>query len=203
MSSTKCQEIQSRIEKSVNAIKSSEEYTEFIEKNKTSPPKPISFKFDQSLLENQQTKLKCNEITVDDLTVDSLRVKLKENESQLKETKTQIKEKQTLVIQHDTEFQTVQFKSDPASVTKKYSLKKSMDLLKKEINELRCVEQKLSRQNELISGPLGDLGCELVPSGCDLSSNSNNNLDIISNSNNDFDAQSQSSLGKKKSAQVR
>ena len=199
MSSIKCQEIQSKIEKSVNSIKSSEEYTEFIEKNKTSPPKPISFKFDQSLLENQQTKLKSNEITVDDLTVDSLRMKLKENESHLKETKTQIKEKQTLVIQHDTEFQTVQFKSDTSSVTRKYSLKKAMDLLKKEINELRCVEQKLTRQNELISGPLGDLGCEL-PTGCDLSSNSNNNLDIMTS--NDLDAQSQSSLGKKKSTQV-
>jgi len=201
MSSIKCQEIQSKIEKSVNSIKSSEEYTDFIEKNKTSPPKPISFKFDQSLVENQQTKLKTNEITVDDLTVDSLRIKLKENESQLKETKNQIKEKQTLVIQYDTEFQTVQFKSDSTSVTKKYSLKKSMDLLKKEINEFRCVEQKLTRQNELISGPLGDLGCESVPAGCDTSSNSNNNLDVISNSN-ELDAQSQSSLGKKKSTQV-
>merc|ERR1719367_870748 len=110
-------------------------------------------------------------------------MKLKENESLLKETKTQIKEKQTLVIQHDTEFQTVQFKSDTTSVTRKYSLKKAMDLLKKEINELRCVEQKLTRQNELISGPLGDLGCEL-PTGHDL------------------DAQSQTSLGKKKSTQV-
>ena len=199
MSSIKCQEIQSKIEKSVNSIKSSEEYTEFIEKNKTSPPKPISFKFDQSLLENQHTNLKSNEITVDDLTVDSLRMKLKENESHLKETKTQIKEKQTLVIQHDTEFQTVQFKSDTSSVTRKYSLKKAMDLLKKEINELRCVEQKLTRQNELISGPLGDLGCEL-PTGCDLSSNSNNNLDIMAG--HDLDAQSQTSLGKKKSTQV-
>jgi len=198
--SVKCQEIQSRIEKSVNSIKSSDEYTEFIDKNKTSPPKPISFKFDPSLLENHQTKLKCNEITVDDLTVESLRIKLKENESLLKETKNQIKEKQTQVIQHDTEFQTVQFKSDSASVSKKYSLKRSMDLFKKEINELRCIEQKLTRQNELISGPLSDLGCEL-PAGCDLSSSSNNNLDIISNSN-EFDAQSQSSLGKKKSTQV-
>merc|ERR1711936_1215658 len=200
MASPKCQDLQARIEKSVNSIKSSEEYSEFIDRNKTSPPKPISFKFDQNLIDNSQTKLKPNEIIVDDLTVDSLRLKLKENEGILKETKNQIKDKQTQVIQLDTEFQTVQFKSDSASVAKKYSLKKSMDLLKKEVNELRCVEQKLSRQNELISGPLSDMGCEL-PSGCDLSSNSNNNLEIISNSN-EFDSQSQSSIGKKKSAQV-
>merc|ERR1719309_1147537 len=202
MASPKCQDVQGKIEKSVNCIKSQEEYSEFIERNKTSPPKPISFKFDQSLLENSQTKLKSNEITVDDLTVDTLRVKLKENEAALKETKNQIKDKQTAVIQYDTEFQTVQFKSDPSSVAKKYSLKKTMDLLKKEVNELRCVEQKLSRQNELISGPLSDLGCE-VPAGCDVSNNSNNNLDHHTNSNEAMEAISQTSLGKnKKSAQV-
>jgi len=196
MASPKCQDLQSRIEKSINGIKSSEEYSEFIERNKTSPPKPISFKFDQNLIENSQSKLKSNEIIVDDLTVDSLRLKLKENEAVLKETKNQIKDKQTQVIQLDTEFQTVQFKSDQSSTTKKYSLKKTMDLLKKEVNELRCVEQKLTRQNELISGPLSDLGCE-VPSGCDLSSNSNNNLDNLVNSN-EVESQSQNSLGKNK-----
>ena len=200
--SPKCQDLQAKIERSVNSIKSSEEYSEFIERNKTSPPKPISFKFDSGLLENSQTKLKSDEIIVDDLTFDSLRLKLKENESVLKETKNQIKEKQTQVIQFDTEFQTVQFKSDQISMTKKYSLKKSMDLLKKEVNELRCLEQKLGRQNELISGPLAELGCEL-PAGCDLSvsSNSNNNLDVLSNSN-DAETQSQNSLGKKTSTQV-
>ena len=202
MASPKCQDLQSKIEKSINGIKSSEEYSEFIERNKTSPPKPISFKFDQNLInDNSQSKLKPNEIIVDDLTVDSLRLKLKENEAILKETKNQIKDKQTQVIQLDTEFQTVQFKSDQSSTTKKYSLKKTMDLLKKEVNELRCVEQKLSRQNELISGPLSDLGCE-VPTGCDLSSNSNNNLDNLVNSN-DTETHSQTSIGKnKKSAQV-
>ena len=202
MASPKCQDLQARIEKSVNSIKSSEEYSEFIDRNKTSPPKPISFKFDQNLIDNSQTKLKPNEIIVDDLTVDSLRLKLKENEGILKETKNQIKDKQTQVIQLDTEFQTVQFKSDQSSVSKKYSLKKTMDLLKKEVNELRCVEQKLSRQNELISGPLSDLGCE-VPTGCDVSNNSNNNLDHHTNSNEAVEAISQTSLGKnKKSAQV-
>lgn len=199
MSSPKCQDMHSKIEKSINCIKSSEEYSEFIERNKTSPPKPISFKFDHNLInDNSQIKLKHNEIIVDDLTVDSLRLKLKDNEATLKETKNQIKDKQTQVIQLDTEFQTVQFKSDQSSTTKKYTLKKKMDLLKKEVNELRCVEQKLSRQNELISGPLSDLGCE-VPLGCDLSSNSNNNIDNIANSN-EAETHSQTSLNKNKKA---
>ena len=73
MASAKFQESQGKIEKSVNNIKSSEEYSEFIERNKTSPPKPIIFKFDVGLLDNSGCKLKPNEISVDEYTVDVLR----------------------------------------------------------------------------------------------------------------------------------
>ena len=38
-----------------------------------------------------------------------------------------------------------------------------MDGLKKDVNELRCVEQKLSRQLELIQKPLAELGSDPVP----------------------------------------
>ena len=213
----KSQESQFKVEKSVNSIKSSEEYTEFVERNKTSPPKPVIFKFENSLLESATLcKLKPNEIAVDEFTVEVLRQKLKENELELKETKNRIKEKQTLVIQHDTEFQTVQFKSDPVSINRKYALKKAMDILKKEINELRCVEQKVGRQTELISGSLSDVGSEAAlaaapavvssPSaGCDTSGSSsyNNNQEAgVGLLLADADGQSQSSNGTKKSTQV-
>ncbi len=227
MAGAKSQESQFKVEKSVNNIKSSEEYAEFIERNKTSPPKPFLFKFDGSLLQMQDnsttaaatSRLRPNEIAVDEFTVDVLRQKLKENEQELKETKNRIKEKQTLVIQHDTEFQTVQFKSDPLSISRKYALKKAMDILKKEINELRCVEQKVGRQTELISGSLSEAGANSSeasgaatvaaanaspPTGCDTSGGSssyNNNQDggllMV-----DADGQSQTSNGKKKSTQV-
>lgn len=228
MAGAKCQESQFKVEKSVNSIKSSEEYTEFVERNKTSPPKPVIFKFETSLLEGATLcKLKPNEIAVDEFTIEILRQKLKENELELKETKNRIKEKQTLVIQHDTEFQTVQFKSDPLSINRKYALKKAMDILKKEINELRCVEQKVGRQTELISGSLSEVGAvseaaasagnavapaavvvSSHPPGCDTSvgSSYNNNQDggllLQQHHVADGDGQSQSSNGKKKSTQV-
>ena len=41
----KCSEMQYRAEKSVGAIKASEEYSKFIEINKTSPPEAFVFKF--------------------------------------------------------------------------------------------------------------------------------------------------------------
>ena len=101
--------------KGVNNIKSSEEYAEFIDRNKTSPPKPVLFKFDKSLLEQSSamlpSSLKPNEIVVDECTIDILRTKCREQEVELKETKNKIKDKQTLLIQLDTEYQTVQFKS--------------------------------------------------------------------------------------------
>ena len=37
-----------------------------------------------------------------------------------------------------------------------------------QVNELRCVEQKLSRQNEMIRTPISDLGCEQAPPGCEV-----------------------------------
>jgi len=202
LSNAKCQESQSKIEKSVSAIKSSEEYSEFIERNKTSPPKPIIFKFDTNLLELSGVKLKPNEIAVDEFTIDALKTKLRENEAELKETKNQIKDKQTFVIQYDTEFQTVQFKSDSTSVSRKYSLKKSMDILKKEINELRCIEQKVGRQNELISSSLAGTSSSCDQPDCDISTSSSNNLESLPSPAAMEDAHSQSSIGKKKSAQM-
>ena len=37
-----------------------------------------------------------------------------------------------------------------------------------QVNELRCVEQKLSRQNEMIRTPISDLGCEQAPPGFEV-----------------------------------
>ena len=62
----------------------------------------------------------------------------------------------------------------------------------------RCIEQKVGRQNELISGSLTDLGCEQP--ACDISGSSNN-LESLSPISTE-DTQSQSSIGKKKSAHV-
>lgn len=159
----RCQEMQSRIESSVSAVKAAEEYVRFTDQNKTPPPSPVVFKFDASLLKGFETlQLNPRAVTLDDLTIDTLKAKLQENDVKLGECRSKIKEKQTLIIQYETELQTVKFKSDPASVARMFTVKKTMDFLKKEANELQCVEQKLTRQNEMIQTPIADLGCEQV-----------------------------------------
>ena len=40
-----------------------------------------------------------------------------------------------------------------------------------QVNELRCVEQKLTRQNEMIRNPIAELGCEQAPPGCEVVNN--------------------------------
>lgn len=55
---------------------------------------------------------------------------------------------------------------------------------KKEVNELKCHERKILKQTELIKSALNELGCEEVPSGCDLSIDSQT---FISNSSEQVD----------------
>lgn len=40
---------------------------------------------------------------------------------------------------------------------------------RRELEELRCRERELQRQVDVIKSALSELGCEEVPSGCDLS----------------------------------
>ena len=40
-----------------------------------------------------------------------------------------------------------------------------------QVNELRCEEQKLSKQNDMIRTPISDLGCEQAPAGCEVEKN--------------------------------
>ena len=63
--------------------------------------------------------------------IDLLQLFFQENEGKLSECRSKIKEKQTLIIQYETELQTVKFKSDPASVARMFTVKKTMDFLKK------------------------------------------------------------------------
>merc|ERR1719495_1185170 len=122
--------MQSRIESSVSAVKAAEEYVRFTDANKTAPPSPVVFKFDQSLLKGFETlQLNPKAVTLDDLTIDTLKAKLQENETKLSECRSKIKEKQTLIIQYETELQTVKFKSDPASVARMFTVKKTMDFV--------------------------------------------------------------------------
>nr|CAD7456375.1 unnamed protein product [Timema tahoe] len=143
-SSDNFKEIQSRIESSIDSIRPHEEYSDFTERHKTSPASPVPFTFDDTLVEDTSGKLLPNTLTVDNLTVEWLRNKLSELETSVRDTQ------EKMALTEGRQLSTV-------------------DSIKKETNELHCHERKLQRQIDMINGALKDLGCEEVPSGCDLS----------------------------------
>ena len=103
--------MQEKIEKGVERVRSAEEYSKFIDSNKTTPPPAIQFKFEPNLT-SANLRLNPNGVVLDDMTVDLLKAKMAENEAKLADCRSQIQDKQTQIIQYETELSTVKFKSD-------------------------------------------------------------------------------------------
>ncbi|CAH0559325.1 unnamed protein product [Brassicogethes aeneus] len=172
LSSEKFREIHKRIENCLDTIKPHEEYKDFTEKYKSTPAEPIKFTFDESLVEDSAGKLLPNQLTVDNLTVEWLRTKLNDLEASIKENQ---EKRNQLTNSHEG---LANGKTTPTSEINN-RLSTNVDTSKKEINELKCQERKMLKQTELIKSALNELGCEEVPSGCDLSLD---NQTFISNS---------------------
>ncbi|XP_067209784.1 tyrosine-protein kinase Fer isoform X2 [Linepithema humile] len=145
-------EIHVRVQKAVDSIKPIEEYRDFIGKHKTRPASPIRFTFDENLVDESSGKLSPNKLTVDNLTIDWLRSRLTELESNLKTTQ--------------QNRQSPQFPQENNSDSRVSALDYSRE---REELRLRCQEKKLQKQMEVIRSALNELGCEELPSGCDLS----------------------------------
>ncbi|CAG9765232.1 unnamed protein product [Ceutorhynchus assimilis] len=162
LTSDKFRENQRRVELSIDSIRPIEEYKDFTEKYKTTPAEPVKFIFDESLVEESAGKLLPNQLTVDNLTVEWLRNKLTELEASIKENQ----EKKTVLTNGHNSDSLVNGKSNN-EINNRLSL--NFEVSKKELNELKCQERKMLKQIELIKTALNELGCEEVPSGCDIS----------------------------------
>ncbi|XP_014487740.1 PREDICTED: tyrosine-protein kinase Fps85D isoform X2 [Dinoponera quadriceps] len=145
-------EIHVRMQKAIDSVKPIEEYRDFIEKHRTRPASPIRFTFDENLVDDTSGKLSPNKLTVDNLTIDWLRSRLTELETSFKTTQ--------------QNRQSPQFLQENNSDSKISILDYSRE---REELRLRCQEKKLQRQVDVIRGALNELGCEELPSGCDLS----------------------------------
>ncbi|CAG9833730.1 unnamed protein product [Diabrotica balteata] len=185
LTSEKFKEIQRKIENSIESLKPSEEYNDFTEKHKTTPQEPVKFIFDESLVEDSAGKLLPNQLTVDNLTVEWLRTKLSDLETNIKE----IQEKRTSITSTDS---LVNGKTTSNEASNRLSII-NIDTSKKEINELKCQERKMLKQTELIRSALNELGCEEAPAACDLSIDSQNSF----NGNTEEGNGSQSTLSKR------
>ncbi|XP_035739804.1 tyrosine-protein kinase Fer-like isoform X2 [Vespa mandarinia] len=145
-------EIHARMQNAVDTVKPIEEYRDFIGKHKTRAVSPIRFTFDENLVDDTSGKLLPNKLTVDNLTIDWLRSRLTELETSLKATQ--------------QNRQNPQFSPENNSDSKISALDYSNE---REELRLRCQEKKLQKQVDVIRAALNELGCEELPSGCDLS----------------------------------
>ncbi|CAG9579903.1 unnamed protein product [Danaus chrysippus] len=165
--SEKFKEIQNKVESVVQNLRPHEEYKEFIEKYKSPPQMPITFNFDESLVEDTSGKLQPNQLTVDNLTVEWLKEKLTELENILQENR----EKQT-TLQGPEIIGNGVCKNNNTGINgvngiDRYSPPPTEPM---KLLELRVSERKCAKQAEMIRAALAELGCEEAPSGCpDLS----------------------------------
>ncbi|XP_026725996.1 tyrosine-protein kinase Fer isoform X2 [Trichoplusia ni] len=172
-STDKFREIQTKIETTIQNLRPQDEYKEFIEKYKSPPSTPVTFNFDESLVEDTSGKLQPNQLTVDNLTVEWLKEKLTELEATLLDNR----EKQTALQGPEIIGNGVcknnntglsngvngidRHSPPPLPVTTSEPIK---------LLELRVAERKCAKQAEMIRSALAELGCEEAPSGCpDLS----------------------------------
>ncbi|KAK7078536.1 hypothetical protein SK128_006415 [Halocaridina rubra] len=178
-------QLQTDVTSSVSSVSPKTEYSTFSEANKSklpdpigfafckdllwlsqsSPPDPVPFEFCNDLLGDGVGSLQAGQLAVDSLTVDSLRLRLSDIEHRLREVTNELREKQNLLNQHETEVANIKKNSlqDSNIASRLPVLKRASDVLRRELNELRCRESWLQHQHCLIHDPLAALGCEEAP----------------------------------------
>ncbi|XP_022825868.1 tyrosine-protein kinase Fer isoform X1 [Spodoptera litura] len=202
-STDKFREIQTKIETTIQNLRPQDEYKEFIEKYKSPPSTPVTFNFDESLVEDTSGKLQPNQLTVDNLTVEWLKEKLTELENTLQDNR----EKQSAlqgpeiigngVCKNNNTGLTNgvngidRHSPPPLPVTTSEPIK---------LLELRVAERKCAKQAEMIRSALAELGCEEAPSGCPDLSAETVGVDSLDGSSPDH--QDRSSIGSKASTDV-
>lgn len=158
LSDERFREIQNRMTSCAEQVRPSEEYKDFTEKHKTCPVIPVNFSFDESLVEDTSGSLVANALAVDNLTIDWLRNKQMDLEAKLRDIQERHVVLRTAAVSAET---------NGGSSPEVHRLA-SLDTVRKELNDIRCEEHKISRQAEVIKGALASLGCEEAPPGCDI-----------------------------------
>ncbi|XP_070268526.1 tyrosine-protein kinase Fer isoform X2 [Myotis yumanensis] len=142
--------VHKEIQMSVEQIDPSTEYNNFIDVHRTSATKEQEVEFDTSLLEENEN-LQANEIMWNNLTAESLQVKLKTLAEELMQTQQMLLNKEEAVLELEKRIEesskTYEKKSD---IVLLISQKQTLEELKQSVQQLRCTEAKFTAQKELL-----------------------------------------------------
>ncbi|KAF2359741.1 SH2 domain [Trinorchestia longiramus] len=177
-------ELQQDVAEAVEAVSPAAEYLPFTETHRSTPPNSVSFEFAASLLGDGVGSLQAGQLAIDSLTVDNLKHRLAELERRLRDVSSEHREKQSLLAQHEAEAVNIRKNSaqDIAISSRLPVLKRASDVLRRELNELRCKESWLQHQQQLIQVPLTLLGCEEAPQPWETPNQLNGDTMMQSNS---------------------
>ncbi|XP_029823368.1 tyrosine-protein kinase Fer isoform X3 [Ixodes scapularis] len=159
------QSVHKKLNESIDFIKSESEYQDFIEKYKSKPIPPIDFHYDESLLNNYVGKLKPEQIAVDEFTIDALRERISDLQTRLVQAQAAILEKETQLAQFQVEVSEIKTTPDLGSAA--MVKKRAVDIIRRERDEIKCQEERINSQLQLLVQPLSSIGSE-VPRGLDL-----------------------------------
>ncbi|XP_006754326.1 PREDICTED: tyrosine-protein kinase Fer isoform X1 [Myotis davidii] len=142
--------VHKEIQMSVEQIDPSTEYNNFIDVHRTSAAKEQEVEFDTSLLEENEN-LQANEIMWNNLTAESLQVKLKTLAEELMQTQQMLLNKEEAVLELEKRIEesskSYEKKSD---IVLLISQKQTLEELKQSVQQLRCTEAKFTAQKELL-----------------------------------------------------
>ncbi|XP_045427788.1 tyrosine-protein kinase Fer isoform X5 [Pipistrellus kuhlii] len=142
--------VHKEIQMSVEQIDPSTEYNDFIDVHRTIAAKEEEVEFDTSLLEENEN-LQANEIMWNNLTAESLQVKLKTLAEELMQTQQMLLNKEEAVLELEKRIEesskTYEKKSD---IVLLISQKQTLEELKQSVQQLRCTEAKFTAQKELL-----------------------------------------------------
>ncbi|KAK2171480.1 hypothetical protein NP493_1060g01042 [Ridgeia piscesae] len=158
-------ECYSEIHKAVNGLHASSEYDNFLEKDKSEPLAEEKFEFDASLLNDYKGQLLCNEIVLDDITIDNIQHRLTTLESEIESCVQEQSAKRSELEAVDVELSKMPPANDMDEVTRNQynSKRRTSQVLKRELTEIRCREDRLNALYLLLKEPVTKLGTANPP----------------------------------------
>lgn len=153
-------ECYTEIYKALDGLHATSEYDSFLEKDKSKPLATEKFEFDSSLLTDYKGQLLCNEIVLDDITKDNIQHRLTTLETQIANCVQEKSAKKSELESVDIALSKMPPANDMDEATRnQYNLKRrTSQVLKRELTEIKCREDRLNALYELLKKPVTKLG---------------------------------------------
>ncbi|XP_078579951.1 tyrosine-protein kinase Fer-like isoform X2 [Branchiostoma floridae x Branchiostoma japonicum] len=157
-----------KVEETLAALQSKEEYNSFIQQHKHEPPPYVNIDFDKSVWEEyKDPMLEKQEVVLNNLTFETVQHSSTMFEASLRDCKAQLDEKLKQLNDKETEIAELQKLGTEGKPECGVKTREQREL-SQAINELKCTEMKLTAQEEMLQSKISELGDKEPPAGIDI-----------------------------------